>query len=295
MTDTDLIKSPLNYIGGKKKIAKQIINLFPNNINTFIDLFAGGCNIGINVKAQKIILNDNLIYLIELYKSLRNNSLDNTLSYIEKRITELDLSLVNKEGYIKLREYYNKDKNPLDLLVLIFYSFNHQIRFNNNHQFNNPFGKDRSCFNSSIKKNLERFVNQLQILNIEFSNITFDNFELSNISTKDFVYCDPPYLITRGTYNDGKRGFTGWGIKEELTLLKKLDYLTKNKVKFALSNVLIHKGKQNMILKEWLDQNKSYIIYHIDSNYSNSNYQTIIRDKNSTKEVLITNYAPKLP
>tara|TARA_B100001059_G_C17530497_1_gene425270 strand:+ start:254 stop:481 length:228 start_codon:yes stop_codon:yes gene_type:complete len=62
-----MIKSPLNYIGGKTKLLNQILPLFPSEINTFIDLFAGGCNVGINVNAQKVIINDNLNYLIDMY------------------------------------------------------------------------------------------------------------------------------------------------------------------------------------------------------------------------------------
>ena len=38
----DLIKSPLNYTGGKFKLLPQILPLFPDNIDTFVDLFAGG-------------------------------------------------------------------------------------------------------------------------------------------------------------------------------------------------------------------------------------------------------------
>lgn len=52
------IKSPLNYIGGKAKLLNQILPLFPNEIDNFIDLFAGGCNVGINVNANKIYCND---------------------------------------------------------------------------------------------------------------------------------------------------------------------------------------------------------------------------------------------
>ncbi len=59
------IKSPVNYIGGKSKILHQILPLFPKEINQFVDLFAGGCNVGINANATKIYFNDNLIYLIE--------------------------------------------------------------------------------------------------------------------------------------------------------------------------------------------------------------------------------------
>lgn len=104
------------------------------------------------------------------------------------------------------------------------------------------------------------------------------------------MYCDPPYLISTGTYNDGKRGFKGWSEKEEWQLLDLLDKLHKQRVKFALSNVLYHKGKSNTILIQWVSNHSEYKINHIDYHYSNSNYQTINRDKSATAEVLITNY-----
>lgn len=270
------IKSPLNYIGGKSKILKQILPLFPKNIKNFIDLFAGGCNVGINVNAEKIICNDNLTYLIDMYNVFQNNDLDSTMYHIENRIKEFGLSLINEDGYKKMRDYYNKYKYPLDLFVLIAYSFNHQIRFNNSHQFNNPFGKDRSNFNQSMKYNLEQFIIRIKELNITFSNDCFQKFNYTFLSNEDFVYCDPPYLITTGTYNDGKRGFKGWNEIEELHLLNTLTNLNNHNIKFALSNVLEHKGKSNEILKSWLSKNNFYV-NHIDFNYSNSNYQTIDR------------------
>lgn len=286
----NFVKSPLNYIGGKYKILNQIFPYFPKSINNFVDLFAGGCNVGINVKANKLYLNDNLTYLIEMYKLFKANDLDVTLSHINKRIDEFGLSLTNEVGYKKIRSLYNDEKNPLDLFVLIAYSFNHQIRFNNNHQFNNPFGRERSSFNKTMKRNLESFILSLREKDVEFSNVCFEKFDFSFLSFDDFVYCDPPYLITTGSYNDGKRGFKGWSEKEELSLLKTLDSLDKKGVKFALSNVLEHKGRSNDILKKWLENKSSFVINYLDFNYSNSNYQTIVRDKNASIEVLITNY-----
>lgn len=38
----ELIKSPLNYVGGKYKLLPQILPLFPAHINTFYDVFGGG-------------------------------------------------------------------------------------------------------------------------------------------------------------------------------------------------------------------------------------------------------------
>ena len=73
-----------------------------------------------------------------------------------------------------------------------------------------------------------------------------------------------------------------------------LNKLNNQGIKFALSNVLEHKGKENKILKNWIETN-NYQINYFDYNYSNSNYQTIDRNKNSSVEVLITNYeTPKL-
>lgn len=287
------IKSPVNYIGGKTKLLNQILPKFPKNINNFVDLFAGGCNVGINVNAKKIYFNDNLTYLIELFQFLKENEFDLILDHITNRINEFELTITNEVGYNRLRTFYNHSKHPLDLFVLISFSFNHQIRFNNNHEFNNPFGKNRSCFNTSIKYNLEKFINKLKQQNIEFTNSCFTEFDFRTLTENDFVYCDPPYLITTGTYNDGKRGFKGWTKEEEIRLLDLLENLNKKKTKFALSNVIKHKGKSNTILLEWLESNSKFTVSPLNYDYSNSNYQTLIRDKSSTLEVLITNYEPE--
>lgn len=289
MKKNPYISSPMNYIGGKYKLLPQIIPLFPENIGTFVDLFCGGCNVGINIKADKIVLNDNLSYLIDLYRTFDEKSSDTILAFIKKRIRELNLSLTNKDGYLKLREIYNTERNPLDLFVLTAYSFNHQIRFNNSHQFNNPFGKDRSCFNLHMERNLLDFLKVLKTKNIVFYSNNFDELDLTKLQSNDFVYADPPYLITTGTYNDGKRGFTGWNETEEEKLLNILKNLDEQNIKFALSNVIEHKGKKNSILLDWIEKNH-FIINYLNKDYSNSNYHTINRDKTSTVEVLVTNY-----
>lgn len=289
--DNKYIKSPLNYIGGKYKILPQILSYFPENISSFVDLFAGGCNVGINVNANRIYFNDNLTYLIDMYSIFKEKDIDAIIEYIENRIKEFRLTKQNKEGYKELRQSYNIKKNPLDLFVLVAFSFNHQIRFNNKHEFNTPFGKERSSFNDTMKGNLIKFITKLKSLDIEFTNLSFENFDFSFISNNDFVYCDPPYLITTGSYNDGKRGFKGWTKVEEEALLTKLDELDRSGVRFALSNVLIHKGRINDILASWLKSNPQYKTNTISSNYSNSNYHTIIRDRHASSEVLITNYS----
>ena len=49
------IKSPINYSGSKYRLLKKIFPLLPKNINTFVDLFCGACNVGINANAKMLI------------------------------------------------------------------------------------------------------------------------------------------------------------------------------------------------------------------------------------------------
>lgn len=280
------IKSPLNYTGGKFKILEPVFQAFPKDINTFVDVFAGGFNVGINAEAKRIICNDQITYLVELFKLFQKTEINELLSKIKGLIQKYGLTQQNTEGYYALRSDYNQTKDLTQLFVLTCYAFNHQIRFNNSHEFNSPFGRNRSSFNGNIEKNLTRFCEALHKKNIEFSNLDFTELNYSSLGKKDLVYCDPPYLISTGNYNDGNRGFKDWKEKEERQLLELLDSLDSNGIRFALSNVLYHKGLSNELLIEW---SKKYHIHYIDKTYSNCNYQ--FKERNAvTVEVLITNY-----
>lgn len=66
-----------------------------------------------------------------------------------------------------------------------------------------------------------------------------------------------------------------------------LDEANLHGAKFALSNVLYNKGKENEILRDWC---RKYNVHHLNHTYSNCSYHAIDRDKTTTDEVLITNY-----
>ena len=278
------IKSPLNYVGGKYKLLPQLMKYFPKNINTFVDLFSGGFNVGINVKSEKTICNDINNYIIGLYKELYKDSVEDVLSKINSNIKEYGLSKENEEAYKKFRNHYNQTKDPIDLYTLTCYSFNYQFRFNNNREYNNPFGRNRSQFSENMKKNLILFSDKLKKMNIIFSSKEFDKVSIDNLGQNDFIYCDPPYLITTGAYNDGNRGFKDWKEEEELKLYEFLDKVNEKNIKFALSNVIEHKGKENVLLKNW---SKKYKVIYLENDYSNSSYNT---KKGKSKEVLVINY-----
>lgn len=280
------IKSPLNYIGGKYKLLEQILPHFPTDIETFIDVFSGGANVGINVQAKKHIFNDMNYRINEMFRYFQKQDPVNLVQKIEQRIIDWDLSKTNEEAFLSFRKMYNENPNPLDLYILSSFSYNYQFRFNNSMEFNNPFGRNRSHFSENMKNNLLNFVTKLQTLNATFSDCYFNEFDFSKLSSKDFVYLDPPYLITTGSYNDGKRGFSDWGEQQEKDMYLLLKELTDKNIKFALSNVLIHKGKHNKLLEEFIKDENIFVEF-LNFSYKNSSYNTAKQD---SIEVLVTNY-----
>ncbi len=292
-----MINSPLNYPGNKARIAQQIISLFPHDINSFFELFAGSAIISMNVKAKKYFINDTSNQVIELLKYFRQNTDKDIIGQVEKNIALYNLtntykfgklvypvikyeglSNYNREGYLKLREAYNKDKSLDKLFTLIIYGFNHYMRFNRKGDFNVPVGK--VDYIAQLRERTSNTCNKLKNMDIIFSNLDFSSQEiLDKITIEDFVYLDPPYFITEAPYNKA------WTELEEFRLYKYLDMLNSRGVRFALSNVIQSNGRKNKILIDWM---KKYNVHYIYRTYLNSNYRK--KNLSNTQEVLITNY-----
>jgi DNA adenine methylase len=299
------ISCPFNYTGGKFKLLEQLQPLFDKK-EVFLDLFAGGGNVGINSSSSKVIFNDLNEKLIDLIKFIKDTDTNILLKQIDSIIDKYGLSNTslygysyydcdssrglagyNKEKFLRLRDDFNAkvlagETDYSMLYVLIVFSFNNQIRFNRKGLFNLPVGK--RDFNSKMRSKLMLFSEELKNKDVQFMKKDFKEISLDDFSNETFIYCDPPYLITNATYNESGM----WTETEEKALLEFLDEANKKSFSFALSNVLESKNKRNDILYNWIES-KGYYCYRLNKSYSNSNYHR--KNKNSiSEEVLITNY-----
>lgn len=300
MSLKQFISSPFNYTGSKFKLLAQILPLFPKNISIMLDLFCGGGSVSINTKAKNIIMNDKLKELIDILDLFKNCDLKDILQEIAKIIKNAGLSHTaefgyefyhcnssvgvanyNKKAFNELKDEYNKNKNPILLFVLIIFSFNNQIRFNAKGDFNLPCGK--RDFNAKMQEKLLCFVKALQQKNIRLENKDFRDFDLSILDKNSLVYIDPPYFLATASYNENK----GWTLNDEKDLLEFMQILDAKNIKFALSNVLFHKGKEHLILKKYLNENSHFQTHFLNFSYKNCNYQT---KRAESSEVLIKNY-----
>lgn len=269
--------------------------MFPDAINTFVDVFAGSSIVGMNVKANKHIVNDVDKNLGRLYELFKNTSANDIIEHINKRVDEYGLARERtkrnefkdkekieeyKKAYMSFRAAYNDNPNTLDFYTLMFYSFSQQFRFNNKGKFNMPCEND--CFASKneeyIRNGCDFFSRETTLcFNKDFRNLLSSKTFSDNV----FFYFDPPYLGTTATYNENN----GWCETDEQDLYNVLENLTTNDIRWAMSNVINNKGKINEMLAEWLTKN-NYMVHTFDG----FTYMACGKGNSGAKEVLITNY-----
>jgi DNA adenine methylase len=297
-----VIRSPLFYVGDKYKLINQLKEVFPNNINTFYDVFCGGGSVSINIDAKNFVMNDLDSSIISLHsflqetstqpltkiKNLKKIAKDYGFSISEDGInSEIEeekkiypktyFAKYNKEPYLKLRKEFNSDKSKLDYLyLLLIYGFNHMVRFNKLGEFNLPVGN--VDWNKNVTESLIDYMSwsnksKKKLMNLDFQVLV----SKSKLNADDFMYFDPPYLISYSDYNKY------WSEEDDLRLYNLLDDLDNKGIKWGLSNLLYHKGRKNQLLEDWLIK---YNVYSIKSNYI-SRFDNSV--KPDSKEIYVTN------
>lgn len=298
----EIVRSPLFYVGDKYKLMREIRSHFPQTIGRLIEPFVGGGSVFMNTDASVCLANDIDEYVIKLHQWLNSykNIEDELLSCLSHTIdqyglsfsllrdvipTELKLAFpktyfakYNKDAYSKLRHDFNTTgkKDLCRLYLLLIYGFNRMLRFNGKGDFNLPVGN--VDFNQNTKNALSDYLNVVKQRQVKFTSKDFREF-LRGIDyiPNDLIYLDPPYLITFSEYNKL------WNDETERDLLSLLDELNAQGIRFAISNVTIYKGRENLIFSEWMAK---YNIHSIKSNYISFNDNTIKK----FNEVLVTNY-----
>jgi len=289
-------------VGDKYKLVQEIRTQFPAHINILIEPFVGGGSVMMNVDADGYLLNDINSYVINLHQMLqeyigREQEFMNEL-YSIIDLYGLSLSLrsdavpqdlktaypktyyarYNKAGYLRMKADFiaGGQQDMQRLYLLLIYGFNHMLRFNGKGLFNLPVGN--VDFNQNVYDALSDYFRLLSQKHVEWHNEDYRQF-LGDIDYQDgdFVYLDPPYLITFSEYNKL------WNDDNERDLLALLDNLNERGISFAISNVTHYRGRTNTLFLEWSAQ---YHVHSIKSNYISFNDNSI----KQFSEVLVTNY-----
>jgi DNA adenine methylase Dam len=278
------INTALNYTGNKFKLLEQILPEFDYQKNNFFDLFTGGGSVFTNVldKFENITINDIITDLVEIHKSLYNNT--NIVDDMKK----LCVDKTDKDGYNKLRDLYNLNNSPAMLWALLLCCTNNMLRFNNKFKFNQTFGQ--RTFNDSIEKKIniliehyKKYPNKVKFLSKSFNDII--------IRDNTFYYIDPPYSFimnedgTIGKKQISEAGYNCyWKQEDDVKLydyLKKIDELGSS---FMVSGVLRHNGNTCWMLDKLIQDGYRYKILEYDYNKVSK------KGDKKTTEIIIMNY-----
>jgi len=275
---------PLKCQGIKTKLTEWIRDhsTLENN-GTWFEPFMGSGVVGFNVRPRRAVFADINPHIINFYNAIKDGMVT---AGIAKEFLEHEGDILQKQGesyYYEVRERFNKDSNPLDLLFLNRSCFNGVMRFNKKGMYNVPFGHKPRRF---AKAYITKIANQIKYVSQALSQYDW-SFVCSDFRKSiptaaggDFIYCDPPYIGRHVDY------FNSWGEQEEDELYS---LLSATPAKFILSTWHSNRYRNNPAIGKYVNHFTILTrehFYHVGASESN---------RNPMLEAIVLNYNPLTP
>jgi len=278
-----LIVPPIKSQGIKTKLVPWIVDVvkISNQSGKWIEPFLGTGVVAFNLRFKQAILNDTNPHIINFYKGIQSGII--TPAVVRKYLEDanMKLSTADENGYVYFREVrdrFNKEFSPLDLLFLSRAGFNGMMRFGSKGNWNIPFCKKPNRFSQAYITKIVNQVSNVKAIINEKWDFTNKNFaDIIPLATEnDIIYCDPPYY---GRYVDY---YNGWTEQDEGLLF---NLLSQTKSKFILSTWHHNDWRSNeMIKKFW---SKFNIVTRDHFYHSGGN----IENRRTVVEALVCNFS----
>lgn len=218
------------YQGSKRSLAERICALMPQGIEVLYEPFAGSAAITLYAAyhnlAKHYIISDSLEPLTNLWIEIINHPEETAKRYESVWCEDKEAAY---DHFLAVRDRFNIDRDPVDLLYLVARCVKNAVRFNKHGKFTQSADKRRLGTNP---KTMAKSILAASYLLKGKSTVMCGDFRdsIKNATSNDLVYMDPPYHGT--TYGRDKRYFMQL---ERSYLIEGLEYLNKNDVSFILS------------------------------------------------------------
>lgn len=258
---------PIKCQGIKTRLVPWIeehVELSSNEL--WIEPFTGSGVVGFNVRPKHALFADINPHIINFYNAIKGRYItaSKARAFLEKEGDSLCKK--GEQYYYEVRERFNADKDPFDFLFLSRSCFNGVIRFNKKGQYNVPFCHKPERFTRSY---ITKVVNQIKYVETAVTQYDWhfvcSDFRsiIKNSGTKNFLYCDPPYVGRHTDY------FNTWTTEEENELFV---LLSETSMKFILSTWHSNKYRHNDVLERY--SNHFWILtkehfYHVGASEAN--------------------------
>lgn len=235
MSKNKLVTPVVKWVGGKRQLINEITPLLPKRITSYCEPFLGGGAVLFSIQPTKAIVNDLNGDLIVVYETIRDN-VESLIDNLKRHENTADYfySIRDMDRNKELYDNMSKVERASRLLYLNKTCYNGLFRVNSSGEFNSPFGhyKNPNIVNEPVLRAVSKY---LSTNNIIFYNEDFSD-TLTRISKGSFVYLDPPYDPVSDTANFTGYNKAGFDRDDQIRLKQCCDELTKNGIKFMLSN-----------------------------------------------------------
>ena len=199
----------VKWSGSKRSQCFEIVNHFPQSIDTYYEPLCGGasvCRALIESKEHNVnhyVCSDLNQDLINLWNAVKDNP-EGVADNYKALWTELNRSKdkgIKRDYFEFVRKRYNKERSPFDFMFIMRTTTNGMPRYNSKGEFNNSFHITRDGINPDrLRKIIFEWSDLLNKNNVEFRCCSYSDIEPNE---NDFLYLDPPYANTKGMYFGG--------------------------------------------------------------------------------------------
>jgi DNA adenine methylase len=240
--DRAIARPVVKWAGGKRSLVDQLRHRMPARFETYAEPFCGGAAVFFALASEpdrrfkKAILSDKNEDLIACYRAIKNQ-----VGALIKRLKDYEVKhlalgeVARKDHYYEVRAAKVDAKDDVArgarLIFLNRTCFNGLWRVNASGVFNVPFGryaKPRILDEDAIRA-AQKALSVAELRTDDFADVA------RWLSSRDFVYFDPPYVPVSRTAN-----FTAYserfGPKEQDRLVDVLRELKRRRVRALLSN-----------------------------------------------------------
>ena len=227
------------YQGSKRRLAARICTRFPAGIDTLYEPFAGSAAVTIHAAscsfARRFVLGELCDPLAGLLRMLIEEPGAVIAGYSDRWYRGAEDRF---DYFYSVRERFNTDRDPVDLLYLLCRAVKNSPRFSLSGNFNQPVDRRRLGTHPVA---MRRSISEMSELLRGRTVVVSGDWEetASEAGRGDFVYLDPPY---EGVASAGGRMYESQLGRE--SLIDGLRQLSARGVSFALSYDGMTGGKE---------------------------------------------------
>jgi len=196
-------KTPLRYPGGKSRLAKRIVDLMPQDMESYYEGFLGGGSVALEVTRRfpgcSVHVNDLFFPLYVFWKTLRDYP-----GALQERLLEMKEEEDRRAMFDRCKEHIKSMDHHTVEGACCWYAVN-KCGFSG---LVSGYSPQAWTQNFSVK-----CIEELSGISNEIQNWTITNKDYANWDVSEVVYLDPPYEINASLY--GNRGEMHSGFSHE--------------------------------------------------------------------------------